>query len=85
MSNMSALFDSAVKAVKNIDPKKIKNSIDAIGIGVEIAQSVLEKPEVALAGLLKTFAKRAMGTTLSDAGSKDLAVLVVKAIRKAER
>ncbi len=86
MSNAFAdAINSAVNAVKSIDVAKIKRGLDNVQTVSELASAAFEKPEIALAGLLKTFAKRAMDTDLGDAGARDLAKVVIRRIQSGKK
>ncbi len=76
------ILADALKFVKSIDMDKVRSGVDAIQTGVSMASSAIETPEIALAGLLKTFANRAMGASLETDEAKTLATMVVKAIKK---
>ncbi|MEO8071310.1 MAG: hypothetical protein ABI652_07895 [Acidobacteriota bacterium] len=78
---MSAL-DDFLNAAKGLNFDKVKSVVSTAQTGLEIASAAMQKPELALAGLLKTFARRAMAEDLTDDEAKTLAGMVVKAIRK---
>lgn len=78
-------FDSVVNAVKSVDISKIRSGLEVAQTGIDMASAAFEKPEIALAGLLKTFARRAMSTDLGDAGARDIAKVVITKIRAAGR
>ncbi len=71
-----------MKFVKSIDMDKVRTGFTAVQTGVQMASSAIETPEIALAGLLKTFANRAMGVSLENDEAKMLASMVVKTINK---
>lgn len=75
-------FEEMLTAAKGLNLDKIKSTVEMAQTGLEIASAAMQKPELALAGLLKSFARRAMKTELSDDEAKTLASMVVKAIRK---
>lgn len=81
---LADLFNSAVNAVKSLDTAKIKRGLDNVQNGVEMASAAFDKPEIALAGLLKTFANRAMGKQLDTQDAKDIARMTIKAIGRAK-
>jgi len=76
------MFNAAKDAAKTLNLDKIKTGVSMAQDGLQIASAAMQKPELALAGLLKTFARRAMDEELTDDEAKTLAGMVVKAIRK---
>ncbi len=84
-----ATFSDALEFLKKLDLdkglEKIKNGVDVVQTGAEMASAAFDKPEVALAGLLRTFAKRAMGKQLDTEDARDISRMVVKAIKKSAK
>lgn len=76
------MFAAAKDAAKSLSLEKIKSGVSMAQSGLEIASAAMQKPELALAGLLKTFARRAMAEELTDDEAKTLASMVMKTIRK---
>lgn len=76
------MVNAAKDAAKTLNLEKIKTGVSMAQSGLEIASAAMQKPELALAGLLKSFARRAMNEDLTDDEAKTLASMVVKAIRK---
>lgn len=76
------MISAAVSGAKSLNIEKIKTGVSMAQDTLEIASAAMQKPELALAGLLKTFARRAMAEELTDDEAKTLAGMVVKAIRR---
>ncbi len=77
-----ASFADALEFVKKLDLKKVQSGIESVGSGLEIAGAAIRNPEVALAGLLRVFARGTLGEELSDAGASDLAKVFIGQIKK---
>lgn len=76
------MVSAGLNAAKSLNLDKIKSGVSMAQDTLEIASAAMEKPELALAGLLKTFARRAMHEELTDDEAKTLSGMVVKAIRR---
>jgi len=79
-------FDEMIAAAKDaargLNLDKIKSGVSMAQSGLEIASAAMQKPELALAGLLKSFARRAMAEELTDDEAKAFADTFVRAIRR---
>lgn len=76
------MANAAKDAVRSLNLDKIKSGVAMAQDGLEIASAAIQKPELALGGLLKLFARRSMNEELTDDEAKTLADMVVRAIRK---